>query len=141
MLIREAFAETIPLKIRFGSNAELNIRYRRSSTTFAEMTAMIESAEGIASSASAVEAAASDEDQDAVTEQVSQIRERLGTMRERVIGEVVRTVAEWDLEDEVDGEVVPVPITLESLENVSVEILSRIISEIKESQKASGGKA
>jgi hypothetical protein len=129
MRISEAISESTPIAVPFAAGAVLNIEYRPSSVTLAQMEDMVFQAEKAAEE-QAQEASAQDNSD---TAQLRRLRERLAATKQTLADNILTIVTKWDLEEE-DG--TTVPLTIEGLANVPNNVFREIIRAVRQHQSA-----
>jgi hypothetical protein len=120
MKISEAVSPAAPVAVQFARGV-LNVEYRPSSMTFAEMEEMLAAAE---------EAKKAVEDSG---DEAAALRPRLDSLHRRFIENAVETIVTWDLTDEEEN---VIPLTEEALRNVPMNIFTEIQKAIRAHQSA-----
>lgn len=132
MRISDAISPSTPLAIAFAGDAVLNIEYRNSSITLAEMEKMLVDAEEAIDSANAQEEAKASGDRAALT----RLKGRVEQAKKNLVGQILEVVTTWDLTQD-DNETV-IPLTDEALKNVPTNVFTAIIRAIRRDQQADG---
>lgn len=127
MLITEAISPSTPLAIPFANGAVLNIEYRPSSVTLAQMEQMVAQAEEVANSQKEEKAAVDKSD----SARLSRLRERLETAKKQLADNILDVVTAWDL---MDTEKQTIPLTMEGLTIVPSNVFTEIIKAIRAHQ-------
>jgi leucyl aminopeptidase (aminopeptidase T) len=132
MRISDAISPSTRLAIPFAGDAVLNIEYRNSSVTLAQMEKMLADAE------EAMEATKEEEESKDSGDraQIARMRERVASARKNLIGQIVGTVVSWDLTQD-DNETV-IPLTEEALVHVPTNVFTAIIKAVRRDQQADG---
>ena len=131
MLISEAVSTSVPLAVPFAGGAVLNIEYRPSSVSLAQMEEMVAQAEE-AANAQREEA---EQRKAPITdaERLKRLRERLNNAKKQLADNILGVVTMWDLRaTEEDTE--PVPLTIEGLTIVPTNVFTEIIKAIRAHQ-------
>lgn len=132
MRISDAISPSTPLAIPFAGDAVLNIEYRNSSVTLAQMEKMLADAEEAVESTNEQEANKGTSDKD----QIAQMRQRVEKAKKNLIGQITDMVTLWDLTED-DGETV-IPLTEDRLKDVPTNVFTAIIKAVRRDQQADG---
>lgn len=129
MLISEAVSPSVPLAVPFAGDVVLNIEYRPSSVSLAQMEEMVAQAEEAANAQR--EETASRKGQITDAERLKRLRERLENAKKQLADNILGVVTSWDL---LDNDRNPVPLTLEGLTIVPTNVFTEIIKAIRAHQ-------
>lgn len=132
MLISEAVSPSVPVAVPFEGGAVLNIEYRPSSVTLAQMEEMVAQAEEAANAQR--EEAAQKTSKMTDQERLARLRQRLNDAKKQLADNILSIVVSWDLEHIVDNERAVVPLTMEGLVNVPTNVFTEIIKAVRQHQ-------
>ena len=132
MLISEAMSPSVPVAVPFEGGAVLNIEYRPSSVTLAQMEEMVAQAEEAANAQREEAAHKTAKLTDA--ERLTRLRKRLEDAKKQLADNILSIVVSWDLEHLVDNERAVVPLTMEGLVNVPTNVFTEIIKAVRQHQ-------
>ena len=139
MRISEAISPSTPLAVPFAGGAVLNIEYRPTRVTLAQMEDMLteaeeaEKAQAAEKEAADAASASGDEKKEKASELVI-ARRRVAMVRERLIKQVLEMLVAWDLTDD-DGENV-IPLTEEGVRIVPLNVFAEIVKAVRRHQSA-----
>lgn len=128
MRISDAISPSAPIAVQFATGV-LNIEYRPSSVTLAQMENMVDAAEKAANDQIEEKSAESSGD----VAQLAKLRLRLAATKQSLTDNILSIVVSWDLTDDEEN---VIPLTMEGLSVVPTNVFREIIRAVRNEQEA-----